>query len=328
MTERLMIAVAFALVAHRSAAQDLWNVPLSQACIEFNRNGLKNVFAGELVAAETAFRDALSDPAQSLGESCMPVLLFNLGFVLDRSGRFKEAEAIIERSIRSFEKVTSPENLILLRPLQMLLVSRLEQGKIGSARHAYSKMLLIRPVGSPEQRAIVHGAGGSLLHAERRYGEAAREFELALAAVEETRDHSLAEGIFLMLANCYIGQGKLEEASRVLDRAFAESQKQDDGPIDRLKLLNARAALFARERQWTRAEENFQAAISIAVTQTRLDPVPMVILLEGYAYVLEKDHHRQESRSIRARAAALRAEYHLGRSVVDATELFMRPGEK
>jgi uncharacterized protein HemY len=95
-------------------------------------------------------------------------------------------------------------------------------------------------------------------------------------------------------------------------------------PTDRIKLLHARAILYARQGEWRDAEEDLRSAISTASQITQLDPVTLQAVLADYAHVLRKNHRAREARSVEARAAALPTRA-ITDTVVDLSELLPRP---
>ena len=94
--------------------------------------------------------------------------------------------------------------------------------------------------------------------------------------------------------------------------------------MDRIKLLNVRSVLHARQGEWRDAEEDLRVATTMADRETGADPVFFGSLWANYAYVLHKNHKGREARSIEARAAALHA-HGVPDSVVDVTELLRKP---
>jgi tetratricopeptide (TPR) repeat protein len=238
------------------------------------------------------------------------------------SGRFAEAEGLAERSVSILDKVAGPNAQAILRPLQTLALARLEQGKFGMARSAFKRMQLI-PATRPESRARVHGIAAIISEKEGKYTEAESEYVESLSAFEQAgrRNSGDSASNLMGLGSLYIKSGRLDEAARVLDGALAILDVASDTvPMDRLKLLNLRSVLDAREGEWQKAKDRLQRAISIAEHETALEPTFHSMLLANYAQALRKVHQRSEARSVEARAAALRC-YRPAEGLVDVTEL-------
>jgi hypothetical protein len=118
----------------------------------------------------------------------------------------------------------------------------------------------------------------------------------------------------------YIKDHRLKEAAPVLDRALSVlNTAPDTVPMDRLRVLNLRGVLDAREGKWPKAEEEFQGAISLANGEKRMDPDFHCQLLANYAHALRRNHHRREARSVEARAAAERGSL-VAHGLVDVSE--------
>jgi hypothetical protein len=95
-----------------------------------------------------------------------------------------EAERLAERSVKILERIYPPNDLVLLRPLEILVGTRSEQGKTATARDVFKRMLSIQTV-RPEDRAVVHGAAPVLLESEGRLQEAEAECLATFQAWEE-----------------------------------------------------------------------------------------------------------------------------------------------
>jgi tetratricopeptide (TPR) repeat protein len=296
------------------------------SCAELNRQITLKAERGELSEAEDALLPAIADEGRT-DPACAGLLLNNLAAVLSASGRYTEAEAIARRSVAVFESVLTPDSAVLLRPLQILSGTLIEQGKIGEARKAVRKMERVHTT-RPEELAMLHGIRGALFEAEGRLTNAESEFLIALADWTEAGRSNSADVVSVLnaIASLYVRQGRLDEAIRVLDRAFAAfATAQDVVPIDRMRVLQARAVLYSRERKWHNAAQDLQAAILVADVEPKFDPAALAQMLADYADLLRKDHKRREARAIDARARALQP-VPTRDMVVDTTELSLKSG--
>jgi tetratricopeptide (TPR) repeat protein len=253
-------------------------------------------------------------------------MLNNLAALVALSGRIIEAERLAQRSVNILEKIYPPDDPVLLRPLQILAAARFEQGKFTRAREAFNRMRLIR-LDRPEDRALVHGMAGSLLHIEHKPQEAETEYFAAIGALESAGqgDSADAGAFFNALGALYIELRRLDDAQRVLDRALTIfTSSREAVAMDRIKLFNVRAVLHARQGKWSEAEQDLRDAVSLARCESALTLVPCASVLTNYAYVLRKNHRGREARSIDARITTLYRGHPPG-MVVDVTELISPP---
>jgi hypothetical protein len=110
-----------------------------------------------------------------------------------------------------------------------------------------------------------------------------------------------------------------------LDQALSIfTMSPESVPLDRIKLLHVRAAVYARRGNWQRAGEAMEKAISLADHDASLDSEIRKSLLDDYAKLLRNNRQGRQARSIEARAAAVRTSS-VSNSLVDVTELVSRP---
>jgi tetratricopeptide (TPR) repeat protein len=177
----------------------------------------------------------------------------------------------------------------------------------------------------PADRALVHGIGAVLLQAEGRLPEAESEYLLAVRAWEDAGKSESADAgaIYNSLGTIYIGEQRLEDARRALDRALTIfTRAKDSVPMDRIKVLHVRGVLLALQGAWQESEQELREALAMADRQPWEDKVALRSLLVAYAHVLRRNHHGREARPIEARAAGIHQERS---AVVDVTELLARP---
>jgi len=242
------------------------------------------------------------------------------------SGRSADAERLAERAVLILEKTYSANARELLRPLETLAASRLEQGKTAKAREAFKRIQAIR-IEQPEDSALVHGIAAALLQAEGNLAEAEIQYLASLRVWEgagqgETADAGAA---FNGLGLVYIQEQRLTEARQVLDHALAIfSRAKDAAPMDRIKVLHCRGAVHARQGDWRRAEQDFRDALAIADQEPSVDRVVLRSLLTNYAYLLRKNRHRREARAIQARAEGIPADPAMS-AVIDVSDLLAKP---
>jgi tetratricopeptide (TPR) repeat protein len=297
-------------------------VPSTPACFELYQKVITHATNGRIDQAEIALSSSLAIGPGQPEHSCAGLVLTNVAVLMAVWGRLGEAEKFAERSFDILQKIYPPNDAVLLRPLQILAAARFEQGKTARAREAFKRMQAIR-IQRPEDDALVHGTAGALLSAEGRRPEAEGEYLAAIRAWQEAGRGETADvsAILNEHGSLYIHQQRLAEARQALDRAFAIlTLAQDAAPLDRIKLLNLRGVLHARQGDWRQAEQDLHDALSMSDREPWVDPVAHRSLLTNYALVLRKNHHRREARSIEARAAATQTDRTTA-AIVDFTDL-------
>ena len=295
-------------------------------CAQLNETVVAQVAKGQLALAESMLSKAAASGLDRAGDRCAGFVLNNMAALLSIQGRIAEAEGYAERSLRILEAKYPPTDLTLLRPLSVLASTRFEQGKIAGAREAFRKMESIRAE-SPADRALVHEIGAVLLHAQGRKAEAESEYLLTFKAWEEAGcgDTANAGSVFNSLGALYVNEQRLEDARRAVDRALTIfSRAKDAVPMDRIKALHVMGVVQARQGAWQESEQTLSEALSMADREVWVEPVVLRSILVAYAYVLRKNHHGREARSIKARAAGIHGD--AARSaIVDVTELLAEP---
>jgi len=326
---RVLISIVWPLAGSCVAAQGAALSASPGPCSKLDRTVTSQILAGHEKEAEGELSAALANPANDLGSPCAGLVLANMAALMGVSGRFADAEAFARRAVDEFTRVVGPNAPALLRPLQILTLARLEQGKVGSARTAFQKMKVI-PAETPAQRALVHGAGAVLLEKEGKFAEAESEYRATVTALQEDGrgDGADIASALIAVASLYVKDHRLADAAAVLDRALLILNiARDAVPMDRVRLLNIRAVLDARRGDWQKAEEELNGAVSMADRQERMDPDVHSHLLADYARVLRKNHHRRQARLVEARVAAERG-YRAADGLVDVSEFAPGPGTR
>ena len=163
----------------------------------------------------------------------------------------------------------------------------------------------------------------ALLEREGKRSEAEAEYLAAFRAWEDAGKGETAEAAAILngLGSLYIALGRLTDAQQALDGARAIfSRAKDTIPNVHSKLFLVWGVLHARQVDWRQAEQDFCLALSMSDRRPWADPIVLRPLLTHYAYVLRKNHHGREARSIEARATVLQTDRTTA-TIVDITEL-------
>jgi tetratricopeptide (TPR) repeat protein len=279
---------------------------------------------GHLAEAEALLPRATASGDERGQDACAGIVLGRIAGITAVLGRLAEAERLAEQSVRVLEKFYPQNDWVFLRPLQILVSVRLESGNTARAREALRRIRSIS-IERPEDSAIVHGTVGAMLHLEGRRSEAEAEYQDALRAYEEAGRSESADAAAILhcLSALYLKSQRLDEARQALDRALViHDRAKDSLPIDRIRFLHLRSVLHARLGEWLQSEQDLRDALSIADRQPYIQADLLRLMLGNYSYVLRRNHHRREARSIEARKATLPPNRTIA-AVVDSTELLL-----
>jgi tetratricopeptide (TPR) repeat protein len=294
-------------------------VSVTVACGELNETAMAQARAGHSREAEATLSSAV---ARGIDPGCAGLVLTNIAANLAVSGQVREAETVAGRAVASLDKSETRQDRVLLRALQILASTRIEQGKVGRARAAYQRMRELR-IEEPNDAALAHEIGGSLLQIAGNWREAEAEYLAAIRSWDAAGRGEMADVAPALgcLASLYVQERRLGDARRTLDRALEMTQRSGNiAPADRLKLLGERATVRFLDHDFQEAEQDAREAIALADRTPELSEAYRAILLADYARILRKNRHNQEARSIETRAAALRRNTP-ALSIVDVTEL-------
>lgn len=295
----------------------------TEMCIAVNQTAISQLTSGRITESEDTLFSALGSGAFRPDDACTGVILNNIAAALNRSGRPVEAEAYALRSTHILEAIFGPSSPAILRPLHILALAHLQQGKAARAKEVFERMRSIH-LERPNDRAVVHGMAALILHSERKLEDAESECLRTIEAWEEAGDRVEVGAAFGELGSLYTDEHRFEDARSALDRALGLLLLAKDAtPGDRAQVLNARAVMHARQNQWREAEQDLREAVSMVETQPQLGPMIKSRLLVNYAFALRRNHHRPEASAVEARAAAFR-DYFPGEAVVDFTELLAK----
>jgi len=318
-------------IGHILAQSASTRVPASPKCVELNEGVMGQMARGDFKEAELIVSSVLLSDADPARGSCAGLILSNMASFMYISGQIADSERFAEKSVQILEKVHSPNDESLLRPLQTLVVAELGQGKTTRAREGFKRMQSIR-IQKAEDRALLNGTAAVLSELEGRRTEAEAEFLATIDAWEKAGHGESADvgGVLINLGSLYLNEGRFDDAQRTLDRSATILNRATDAvPIDRIELLLCRGVLCARQSDWGQAEKDFRDALLMADRESWVDPVALRSLLTIYAVALRKNGHRREARSIEARAVKVQIDRTTA-SIVDIADLLpkVKPSKK
>jgi len=298
------------------------DAPALSSCFQLNEAAITQTTGGRLAEARALVLTTKVSADERAQDACTGFVLGNIARAASVSGHTVEAERLAEQSVHILEKLFPLDDWQLLRPLQILAAIRLESGKTAKAKEAVQRLQAVQ-IKHPEDSAIVHATVGALLQIEGRLAEAEAEYTIALHASEAAGRGESGDtaAILHCLAALLLAEHRLDDARQMLDRSIAIYDRAKDSlPIDQIKLLDLRGILHARLGEWEQSEQDLRDALSMADRQAFIDPAVLRWILGNYSYVLRRNHHRREARSVEARRATLPTE-HTTAAVVDLTDL-------
>jgi tetratricopeptide (TPR) repeat protein len=304
-----------------SRAQD---AQIGTECQDLNQVVLELLRNGDVAGAEKALSRVLGRDTPE-AYTCGGLVLNKMAGLTANAGQYADGERYAARSVAALEKVFPPNSPVLLRPLHSLASARFHQGNTPGARRVLKRIRAI-PMVRAQDRVFVHALDAYIHLAEHDWPKAEMEYLAAASDWELAGQGNSADagGVFLALSNLYIMEKRYPDAARALDRAREIlANAPDAGRMDQVALLATRGVLHGRQKEWTEAEQDLRAALSLADQPPPAEGESVLQLLASYADALVKNHHRREAGKIEERAAALRQGRAAG-SVVDVSELMAR----
>lgn len=323
-----MLLPLAALGQQRSAPQPFDN--LSSTCEDLNQSIRRDIAGGQLEKAERAASAAVADDARPLQPTCAAQLFGDVATAMQIAGQLKEAEGFAVRALAYLDKSSTPDDPAYSAPLYVLAAVQLEEGRMGRARETFRRMQRIH-TSAPSTRALVHGTGAVLFEIEGKWEEAETEYKKAAAAFASAGRENSGDtaAILTGLASLYLDEGRFGDALDTVQRALKTLDRASDAvPLDRIKALNLRGVIMARQDQWGEAEKDLFEAFCLVRRRPRVDPIEIEAVVANYATALRKQHRKREAQSVLAWGAALRGRDPTWNHIVDIAELAPKPARK
>ncbi|HEV2495519.1 MAG TPA: tetratricopeptide repeat protein [Terriglobia bacterium] len=218
---------------------------------------------GHYPAAESALRKVLAVDSDD------PLVLNNLGIVLEAEAKYTEAEPLYRRALATNEKALGPEHPDVATDLNNLAALYAEQGEYAEAEPLYKRALAIAEKAlGPEHLDVAKDLNNlAALYTERgEYAEAEPLYKRALAIAEKALgpEHPDVATDLNNLALLYHNQGKYAEAEPLYKRALAidEEALGPEHPHVATNLNNL-AALYKEQGEYAEAEPLYKRALAI-----------------------------------------------------------------
>lgn len=204
--------------------------------------------SGDFKAAIPVFRECVELYEQNYGRdhSYVAVALTGLGQTLGASGDPQAAIAALRQAKEIYEKTLGPQHVYTAVSITALADVQLAAGDAKGSEHDYRAALAtFAQIGDGRHiyAEAAHLGLGKALSAQHRFAEAEPPLRAALARLSSefgANDRRAIESA-AELVHCLLGQGKREEAGRLLENAeHALTNTQGDISRQRASLLRAR----------------------------------------------------------------------------------------
>lgn len=303
-------------------------------CAKLHRNSLAGARTGDIRQVLSRLSPLLSDSASPDARICAGVILSGVSELLSAAARFRDAEAFARRALLVLRKELPEDDTRIAGALHALAAALVEQGKLNAAR-AVTREMEASPAVRGDDVALVHQMHARLFAAEGNQPQAEAATRAALAAWEHAGLGGTigASDLLYGLSMMHLKGGKPDDAQRLLDQAMAiAASSHATIPADWVRLLNARAAIRLRAKDWNAAETDFLEAIRIADNDPGLDSGMLVAVLNNYGQLLRETRRKRRASEFEKRARAIERSSGL-HSVVDASAFTepsnaLRPREK
>jgi eukaryotic-like serine/threonine-protein kinase len=220
-----------------------------------------------------AIADALGPPDESYLTG-----LNNLGSLYLDSGRLKEAEPVIRRTLALREKLLGPEDPLVAQSLSNLALLMMNTERVAEAKPLIERAVAIREkVLGPEHPNLVWSLRllGEVYRAQKSYDRALAIFERCLRIQEKALgpDHPFTALTLEALGNLHRDRGDLARARAYLERCvrIAEPALGAEHP-DLAYYLASLANVYRDERRLAAAEPLYRRALAIFAKQNAHSP--------------------------------------------------------
>ena len=232
---------------------------------------------------------------------CVGVFLNAVGSEMQATIGTATAASFVRRSIEVLATAYGPDNRILIRPFQILISWRLEQGEIAKANHAFYEMSRI--ISRTREDTAIFLITSAMIDSSR--GDHAGTEQHYLASLRfldqhDDRDNGLHAGVLNNLAALYLSEGRRSEARAALIRAEVLARTESNRS-ERARLLvgvlgNLGTVLYALH-DYAAAEQHFREALTICERSEYTDKERSAILMKNLAQVIKKQKRKEEEPS-------------------------------
>jgi tetratricopeptide (TPR) repeat protein len=236
---------------------------------------------------------------------CLGIAASNLAVIAQREGNLKDAEQYGTIAVATFAQA-DPDDLAMVRPLQVLAGVYISQGRLEKAKHVIARIESFT-MPATKDSALLAGARAAILESEGRVRDAERQYRAAIDEWEKAGEGA-SLGVVPELCNLallYMKQKHFDEAALLLRRALKvmDASKEPDSQL-RVRVLTNLGILYVRGHDWPGAEAVLGRAMEIARHSGFQSDVKRR-LYEAYAAALKQTGHKREARNLESEATAI-----------------------
>ena len=209
----------------------------------------------------------LMKPSGGTAHSPPEWVFHNMGLLLARQGKLKEAKEVYERALAGREKALGSDHTSTLETVHNLGVLYWKQGKLREAERMFERALAgcEKALGSDHTSTLDTVNNLGVLYTDQgKLEEAERMHERALAGCEKAlgSDHTSTLGAVHNLGVLYRNQGKLGEAERMYERALAGREKAlGSDHTSTLETVHNLGVLYRNQGKLREAERMYERAL-------------------------------------------------------------------
>jgi len=270
---------------------------------------------GLFSVAQGLAETALKNRQRTLGAENPKTLqsMNQLGWILDREGRDREAEKLTRQALTIEKRVVGPEDAVTLEAMDNLAVILEKENQYHEEESLQRELVAIRsrklgPESLPTLRSTSNLASavslqGRSAEAEQMYRNT-REIELRVLGP----DHPQTIATTHNLANIIQEQGRYSEAEQLYREALAAEKRVlgPDHPDTADTMMSLANALAYGEGRTAEAEALYRQSLDIEQRAVGAEHPYTMRALEGLANILSTEGHYSEAEKIHRQILAVR----------------------
>jgi tetratricopeptide (TPR) repeat protein len=240
------------------------------------------------------------------GSQSMPILKANwkIARYLWSSGRYKEAETLLGRTLATSEKQLGVEHPDTLGIMHQLAVVYRGQGRYEEAEIQYKHVLALREkrlgLGHPDTLHTMHNLA-VVYHFQGRYSEAETQYKHVFALTEKQLGSEHPDTLHTMhgLALVYNTQGRYSEAETQYKHVLALTEKQrgSDHP-DTLRIMHNLAVVYDSQGRHNEAEALYKRELMLTEKQIGSEHPDTLVTMHNLALVYNSQGRHSEAEAL------------------------------
>jgi tetratricopeptide (TPR) repeat protein len=266
---------------------------------------------GRLSEAALVFEKAVHHAERFAGlDSRLPSTIHDLAFIYQMQGQYAAATRCYLRAIRLWERMGPSEHPALLRSVDNLIGTYVENHEYRAAKKLMAWRLpeMEQSAGKWKERAILLNMQAGLAQVERRYDDAERLFRQSQALWEEhlpNESQNLAI-CFMNLSQVFVVTKHYQEAYDLDSRALAILERMDPTAGSFVvRALSQAAYCTMKLRRPVDAERYYEHALAMARQVFGAQHLTSGQIMLSYSSVLRALERKAEAKSMAREARAI-----------------------